>query len=131
MEIMVVIILVGILAGIGMVSFANVKEKGINREAISLLQLIQVAERNYRMEYGTYYPSSGTLVNNSVANRTLINTNLKLSISVNTNSNWTITLDTDNLRAQASRTIGGSRTWTIGYPAASSSEPTCSGSPCF
>lgn len=76
LEILIVIIIVGILAGLGMASYTGVKEKTLGKEAIANLKLIASAERIRRMETGGYYISS---------NLQNINDNLKLSLS---DSNW-------------------------------------------
>ena len=56
MEMMIVVVAVSVLSAIGFAVFNNMKEKAANREAKAILQLIQVAERNYIMEHGTYFP---------------------------------------------------------------------------
>ncbi len=130
MEIMAVVVITALLSGLGMASFTNMKEKAANREAESILQLIQMAERAYVMEHGNYYPSSGTIDNSTTANAGSINTNLKLSISPVPISNWTILLDSSTAGsefAKATRTTTGgkSRFWQINFSAASSSTPAC------
>jgi len=76
LEILIVIVIVGILAGIGMASYTGVKEKTLGKEAIANLKLIASAEDLRRMETGSYYISS---------NLQNINNNLKLSLSA---TNW-------------------------------------------
>ena len=114
----VVIVVTGMLSAVGLVNYSRIKEKATNREAKAILPLIQVAERSYRMEHASFYPSSGT-----ISNPILINSNLKLSLPAS--SLWTITLDgTGTGFATATRCV---RTWRIDFPAGSAETPVCSG----
>lgn len=72
LELLVVLIIVGILAGIAIPNYTKTSERAKNREAQTALSLIQAAERIYRLRNPTYY---GSLVLND------INNNLKLSLS--------------------------------------------------
>ena len=75
-ELMVVIIIMGILATLAIPNYNNSLERALGQEAKANLKLIAAAERIYRMETNTYYPSFGNETN--IAN---INSNLKLSLT--------------------------------------------------
>jgi len=122
---MVVIVITGMLSAVGLVNYSVIKEKAANREAKTSLPLIQVAERSYRMEHASFYPSSGSISNTLPADRILINSNLRLSLPIS--SLWTITLYYNAGSGYATATRSG-RTWRIDFPAGSAETPVCS--PC-
>jgi prepilin-type N-terminal cleavage/methylation domain-containing protein len=103
LEIIVVIVIIGILATLGITQYIPSRERAIGREAIANLKLIAAAERIYRMEYGTFYPPDSGTTEGSVNN---INTNLKLSLTV-TNWAYSITGGTDTFTASAARNGAG------------------------
>lgn len=126
-EILVVIIILGILAGLALPQYAGSRERTLDKEAKSNLMLLQVAEEVYKMEKGYYYPnaSSTSVISN-------INTNLKLGLPIN-QANWTYAVNNTvpgSERATATRVGAGARVWTIYFPTGSSDVPTCSGSGC-
>jgi len=59
LELIVVIIIIGILATLGLTQYTKVVEKGRVAEAISILGTIRTAETGYYLEKGAY----GTLAN--------------------------------------------------------------------
>jgi len=75
-ELIIVIVIIGILATLGITQYGSVKERALAREAIANLKLIASAERIYRMEYDVYYP---------VSTQNEINSNLRLFV---TERNW-------------------------------------------
>lgn len=79
-ELTVVIVIVGILVTLGISQYIPSRERALGNEAKANLKLIAAAEKIYRMEVGSYYPSSGS--ESTIAN---INTNLKLFL---TEANW-------------------------------------------
>ncbi len=81
LELMIVVIIVGILATIGVQQYMPAKERAMGKEAQLNLRLIAAAERVYRMENDVYYPANGVTV--SAINS--INSNLKLNIPT---TNW-------------------------------------------
>ena len=82
-ELLIVIIIIGILAALGLPQFGKTKEHAIGKEAIANLKLIAVAEKIYRMEVITgYYP---LVAPNPQSDIGQINTYLRLSI---TEANW-------------------------------------------
>jgi len=126
-EILVVIIIVGILVALSWPIFTGTKERTVDKEAKANLKLLQAAEEIYRMEKGTYYPAGTTT---SVIRD--INSYLKLGLPIS-QPNWTYGLDTTSAgseKAMATRVGAGGRIWTIFFPAASSDNPTCSGTGC-
>lgn len=105
-ELLMVIGVIIILAGIAMPNFYKAKEKALTKEAIINLKLIAAAERIYRMENNTFYPANGT---ESIL--TNINTNLKLMLS---GTNWTHSITT-TLGPPPTFIITGGRVGTDGY----------------
>lgn len=103
-EMLVVIIIIGILASLGLPSYTRIRERTLYKEAIANLQLISAAEKIYRMDTGTYYPANGTNESN-IAN---INQRLKLSL---VEKNWDYSISTvtasDFTATAASNTTSG------------------------
>ncbi len=62
-ELLMVIVIIIILAGIAIPNFAKAKERALTKEAIANLKLIAAAEKVYRMEYSTYYGPEGGIAN--------------------------------------------------------------------
>jgi len=106
LELLTVIIVVGILASLALPTFNKAKESAFDKEAKANLKLIQAAEKVYRMEYSTYYPSSG-----SEGNIDNINAYLKLLIPT-TNWTYSVTGGTNSFSSRATRQ-GGTRSWNI------------------
>ncbi|MFC1646220.1 type IV pilin protein, partial [Candidatus Omnitrophota bacterium] len=75
MELVVVVIIVGILAGIMFPQFVRSRESAMDRQAESILKTIRAAQRAYHITTGHYYPASGNT--NVVAD---INSNLSLDL---------------------------------------------------
>ncbi|MCX5694520.1 MAG: prepilin-type N-terminal cleavage/methylation domain-containing protein [Candidatus Omnitrophica bacterium] len=120
-EILVVIIIVGVISAIGLVSYTDVIKKSADREAKAVLPLIQVAQRNYRMEhYPYFYPCPATTSESDISD---INTNLRLSIP--TTSQWAYTLDCSGSGTEYATATRSGRTWKIYFPAGSAEVPTC------
>lgn len=74
-ELVVVVIIIGIVAGLSMVSYSHTKEKTLDKEAVAGLLLIRSAERHYFARFKGFWPSSGT--SNTLAH---INGNLSLDL---------------------------------------------------
>ena len=103
LELTIVIIIIGILAGITLPFFYRPKEHALGKEAIANLKFIAAAERFYRMENGTnYYPATGVTVDNI----TLINNNLRLWLT-NTSWDYSITGGANSFNASANRKGSG------------------------
>jgi prepilin-type N-terminal cleavage/methylation domain-containing protein len=71
LEIIVVMVIIGILATLGLMSFQGPREQAAEREAQANLKLISSAEKVFRMEIGQYIPCNNT---------SEINNNLKLMV---------------------------------------------------
>lgn len=126
-EILIVIIIIGILAGLALPGFNVTKERTLDKEAKASLLLIQAAEKIYKMEQGAWYPPGATTIVISD-----INANLKVSLPAN-QVNWTYGLDNTVVASEkgtATRVSAGGRTWTILFPSGSSDIPTCAGTGC-
>ena len=116
-ELMVVVIIVGILAGIALPQYVRSRERAMDKQAKAILSLIRAAERAYKMEIGSYYTAGG--------NVDTINQNLNLDL-VN-DGNWAYGMGSGGggFTATLSRYKGGySRTLTID---ANSVNATCLG----
>jgi prepilin-type N-terminal cleavage/methylation domain-containing protein len=120
-ELLVVVAIIGILAALAMPGFGTAKERALDKEAKSMLAFIQEAEKFYKMESGSYYPSSGST--SVIAD---INTNLRVSLPADASS-WSYNVNTDNSRATASRLPSSSRVWTLTYTGSAAS---CTGAGC-
>lgn len=85
-EILVVVIIVGVLATLGLINYTGIKEHAYGKEAQANLKLITAAEKIYQLETGVYYPTPYV----SSPSTADINTNLKLSLP--TSGNWTYSI---------------------------------------
>lgn len=118
-ELIVVVIIVAILAGLAIPNFTKTKERALDKEAQTALRLIQAAEKIYNLKNSFYYPISG-----STANLREINSNLTLDLS---SSSWNLSIGSasgTDFAATAQRT-DNSRSWRMQK---GSVNPTCSGS---
>ncbi|MDD5575174.1 MAG: type II secretion system protein [Candidatus Omnitrophica bacterium] len=117
-ELMVVVTIIGILAGISVMTYRNTKERALDREARAALFLVRNAERQYRGRFERFWPS-GITVN------VLARINGNLSIDLNgANWNYAVTGGASGITYSAAASRSG-RTWTI---AGTTGNPTCSGS---
>ena len=77
LEILVTVIIIGILVGLAIPNFTKSRERALDKEAQTVLILIQSAEKMYYMKDGTsYYPSAA---NTSVSVNS-INVSLRLNL---------------------------------------------------
>jgi len=102
MELMIVVVIVGVLAALGLFQLSGPKEEALEKEARVNLKLIAAAEKIYRMQVGGYVPA---------ANETVINDILRLSLPVNeATKNWRYNVTTNaagtTFIANATRTKG-------------------------
>ncbi len=81
LELLIVVIIIGILTSLAIANYGKTKEYALDKEAISNLKLIQVAEKSYYMDSvpNTYYASPVI---------TDINSNLKLSLPSSSQRSW-------------------------------------------
>ena len=112
MELMVVLIIIGILATLGLNYYGSYKEAALDREAKANLRLIIVAQRDWKMDKGSYY-ASGVISD--------INNNLRLLLSNAGDRSWDYLTKAYNTSppstcAQATRFNGpDSRTFNLPY----------------
>jgi prepilin-type N-terminal cleavage/methylation domain-containing protein len=111
-ELIVVVIIIGVLAGLIVPSYLRARERAMDKYAQKTLQIIRAAERSYKTETGTYYPLSGnTGWENPQQSINLINANLNLDLVYD--GSWSIVTHADGV-AEAWRSGGGyERTWRI------------------
>jgi len=125
-EVLIVTVIVGILAGFAVPQFAVTKERALDREAKASLALIRAAEKVYRMEVTAFYPNT---LYTSTSDIGLINTNLKLSLPANlpvSARNWAYSIDNSS-SAGIGRAARSGRTWELNATGASE-DPACTGS---
>ena len=117
-ELIIVTAIVGIMVAFDSPQFAVTKERGLDKEARATLALIQAAEKVYRQEIISYFPTpSGT-----TSNIPTINNSLRLNLPAS--SKWTYTVDSTAQQATAAHS---GRTCTLTF---TGSDSTCSGAGC-
>lgn len=83
MEIVVVVVIIGVLAGILVPQYVKAREKSMNNQVIALLNTIKAAEKSYLLSYGKYYNAGYP----HVTDTTTINEGLGLNLDP-TNKYW-------------------------------------------
>ncbi len=114
-ELMIVIVILGILAGLAIPNYLASRERSFDKEAVAGLNLIRSAEKAVNAYREAYWPPAGS--NGVIAQ---IDGNLSLGLTEN-NWDYTILRTGTGFCATAVRP---SRTWTITEAAG---DPTCSG----
>ena len=89
-ELIVVIIIVGILAAIGVSQYVKAVEKGRAAEARQVLGQLRTAEASYNLEYGSY---TANMVNLSVGAPTVADPNFYFTYACNVAGLCTATRD--------------------------------------
>jgi type II secretory pathway pseudopilin PulG len=84
---MITIVILGILVSISLPIYSRTRENFLDKGANADLKLIYTAQISYKLDMGSYYPSTG-----SDGNITNINSNLKLSLPSGSNRNWNYTV---------------------------------------
>jgi Tfp pilus assembly protein PilE len=79
MEMIVVIVIITTLSMIAWPTYNKARQKAENKEAFSLLFLLQAAQKNYKVEEGSFYTS---------ADIPSINSNLDVHLSLNELRHW-------------------------------------------
>ena len=127
LEVLITVIIIGILAGLAIPNFTKSRERALDKEAQTVLSLIQSAEKMYYMKDETsYYPS----IANTSVNVNSINSYLRLNLF---SASWDYGINTDAdtaYTATAGRLNGPSgwnRTWEI---IASDTVARCISGPC-
>jgi len=113
LEMLVVLLIISILAALAWPKYVAIKEKTLNREAKAILLLIRAAEKDYRMQYGYYYP-------HLTFETSLSNINRDLKLSLPQSANWSIRVDSSTLNSEfatATRSGADSRYWIIYFSA--------------
>ncbi|MCM8791633.1 MAG: prepilin-type N-terminal cleavage/methylation domain-containing protein [Candidatus Omnitrophica bacterium] len=124
LELIVVVIIIGILAGLALPLFYRTRERALDEEAKANLKLIQAAEKVYVMENGTYLGCSSI---------DCINENLRLSLPTSLSRAWDYSVvlqGVDNIIITATRRINNPvlrRNWRLDKD---DEEPACQGQGC-
>ena len=103
LELLTVVIVISILASWGVPNYITSKEKGADKEAIFNLQIMQSAEKSYKLDAGTYYNGTDTAT---------INQNLRLSLPTGSTRNWNYTAYSTGC-VQAKRNGNDNRYWNL------------------
>jgi len=94
LEIIMVSVIIGVLATLGISHYTTVREMALDKEAVANLRLIFAAERIYRMETGDYYDTGRSYPPQPDAIISL-NNNLKLSLPAGDNRAWNYAVTPD------------------------------------
>lgn len=100
LELMIVIVIIGVLATLGILQLSGPKEQALEKEAKANLKLIAAAEKIYRMEAGLFVGAD---------NEDKINDYLRLMLPEGADRNWdysVTSLTADTFNATATRTKG-------------------------
>ncbi|MFA5039537.1 MAG: prepilin-type N-terminal cleavage/methylation domain-containing protein [Candidatus Omnitrophota bacterium] len=117
-EVMVVVVIIGILAGVSAVSYRNTREKALDREAVAALRLIRAGERQYYARMERFWPAGSNITN-------IAHINGNLSIDLRTGV-WNYSVQSNSGGSTFSSNARRlSRTWTI---TSANSNPACTGS---
>lgn len=114
-EIVVVLVIVGILATLGVVNHGQIREQSLDREAQTMLQMVQTAEITRRLETNTF---------TNCADTATCNTNLGLQLPTAATRNWNYLVNGATALTfcgRATRNNGGARTWHIDHDDAQAS----------
>lgn len=121
LEVIVVLVVIGLIATLGLINYAGIKEEALDKEARANLKLIQAAEKIYHMEFNpNYFPPAGV-----ETDLTQINDNLNLAIPSGVDRKWNYGVDSTGT-STATRVGGGGRSWTLDINA---DDPICTGCP--
>jgi len=128
MELLVVIVIVGILAGLSIPRYTKTTERARDREAVSVLKQIKAAENFYRVKYGRYFPGGPSFPSDCYDKIEVINNALHLKLTEKDWDYlvcWTPAIN-PNFNASATRTNphpdSFGRSWSIDE---STDEPIC------
>ena len=125
---MMVLVIIGIFAAIALPNLGRMRERGLDREVMANLKLIQAAERIYRMDIGEYYPVTGS-VPLTQTNIGTINSFLKLSLPAETIWDYSVT-GGNTLTADADR-VNNPPAWNRTFQIdEAQDQATCSGVGC-
>ena len=112
-EMMIVVVIIGITATMGVLQFSAFRERSMDREVRVILKQISAAEEIYELKEGSYFASSdeggATEEERNVEHIEDINDNLKLYLPTSGSRNWNYTAYGTGC-VQAIRN-GGARNW--------------------
>ena len=127
LEVLITVIIIGILAGLAIPNFTKSRERALDKEAQTVLSLIQSAEKMYYMKDGTsYHPS----IASTSVNVNSINSYLRLNLY---SASWDYGINTDANTAYTATALRKDtsaewiRTWEI---IASDTAARCVSGPC-
>jgi len=104
-ELVLVVTIIGILSGVGVMSYSKSRDKALSREAIANLKLIAAAEKIYKMEdSGGDYVACNCTGTSSCNNASGCNTRLKLNLNP---TNWRYGVTTGSGGSTATITVTG------------------------
>jgi len=104
-ELIVVLVIVGVLAGLALPRYNKAIETARAKEALAVLEQIRIAQRVYFIAEKFYYPGVTSAEDDIIQ----INADLHLGISSGTSRNWNFSIQTtgaDQFEATAERTSG-------------------------
>jgi prepilin-type N-terminal cleavage/methylation domain-containing protein len=116
METMVVVIIVGVLATIGLAQYSTHREAVLDKEAVANLKIIQSAERIYRMEIGAYVPCNDAAALNNI---------LRLLLPGGASPKWEYRVADVGAAAFIARARRAGRVWCLDQAAEEPSRNTC------
>lgn len=103
-ETLVVILIIAVLATLAIPQYNKTKERIYDNQASADLKLIQMAEKGYHIDTGSYYPA--------YTNTLAINNNLKLNLPIGSNPVWNY--ETTSVGCgQATRYPSADRSWCL------------------
>jgi prepilin-type N-terminal cleavage/methylation domain-containing protein len=116
-ELVIVITIIGILAGTSVITYRTTKERALDREASAALFLVRNAEMQYKARFERFWPSGMTV-------NTLADINGNLSINLN-GASWTyaVTGGPSGITYSVAASRSG-RTWTL---SGATGNPFCAG----
>jgi type II secretory pathway pseudopilin PulG len=110
LELIIVIVIVGIVAGLALPNYYKMREQAFDKEAVAFLRQINAAQKIHLLEKGNF--------SNAGSDTALISDELNLFLPTSGNLNWLYYVTAANSTgpwtccAQATR-VGGTRTWRI------------------
>lgn len=125
MEILIVLLILGIVAGLAVPSFTRAMEGSRMNEAKVNLGILHMAQKIYRINNGTYW-NGGTVNISSPTNA--LNTALGTEISAMYYPSVTVTGNATTYSATNARATGAAVDWTFGVT--QTGQVTCAGTGC-
>ena len=111
LELIIVLVLLAMLAGLAMLNLSPTRERTLDSEAINNLALIQRSEKGYKIENNSFYPAPPTVSINNIA---LINQNLGLVLPTSASRAWNYEVWSTGC-SRATRTGANVRYWYLPF----------------